>query len=126
LAFIFSVSQRQASQLLVVAPLVAIAMAAPYAADGPQRILKPTSAFNGKGEGNFMPSRTSPPGPKKQHVLATWQQVYGPVAVHSINNQDGIGAGSDSYTMYWGDGSTDAGWPDVTRKSPQTTKIDMC
>lgn len=97
------------------APLLAVAFAAPYAADHEQRILKPTRTFKAKGEGNFIPSRTSPPG-SKQHVLATSQQVFGPVAVHSINNQDGIGAGFDSYIMYWGDGSTGAGWPDVTRK----------
>ncbi|RAH68270.1 uncharacterized protein BO66DRAFT_327196, partial [Aspergillus aculeatinus CBS 121060] len=33
------------------------------------------------------------------------------LAVTSINNKDGKGAGKDSYTMYTGDGSTSAGWP---------------
>ncbi|PYH84526.1 muramidase [Aspergillus uvarum CBS 121591] len=33
------------------------------------------------------------------------------LAVSSINNKDGKGAGKDSYIMYTGDGSTSAGWP---------------
>ncbi|KAL1617668.1 hypothetical protein SLS54_007672 [Diplodia seriata] len=37
--------------------------------------------------------------------------VTGGYAVNSINNKDGIGAGSDSYIFYRGDGSTGAGWP---------------
>ncbi|OJD38865.1 glycoside hydrolase [Diplodia corticola] len=37
--------------------------------------------------------------------------VTGPVAVFSINNKDGVGAGADSYTFYRGDGSAGAGWP---------------
>jgi hypothetical protein len=35
----------------------------------------------------------------------------GNIAVYSINDYDGIGAGRDSYTFYSGDGSTAAGWP---------------
>ncbi|OAA72561.1 hypothetical protein ISF_01634 [Cordyceps fumosorosea ARSEF 2679] len=31
------------------------------------------------------------------------------------NTRDGIGAGKDEYKMYWGDGSTGAGWPDRNR-----------
>lgn len=34
-----------------------------------------------------------------------------PAAVYSINNNDGIGAGSNNYVYYSGDGSTGAGWP---------------
>lgn len=37
--------------------------------------------------------------------------VTGGAKVTAINNQDGIGAGQDKYTMYWGDGSQGAGWP---------------
>lgn len=35
----------------------------------------------------------------------------GNVAVWNINDEDGVGAGNDQYTMYWGDGSVDQGWP---------------
>ncbi len=31
------------------------------------------------------------------------------------NTNDGIGAGKDEYRMYYGDGSTGAGWPDRNR-----------
>jgi hypothetical protein len=38
--------------------------------------------------------------------IATWD---------STNILDGVGNGVDSYTMYWGDGSTGSGWPDKSR-----------
>ena len=38
--------------------------------------------------------------------------VTGSVAVSSINDNDGVGAGTDAYKFYEGDGSTGAGWPD--------------
>ncbi|KAJ6786127.1 hypothetical protein PWT90_02483 [Aphanocladium album] len=31
------------------------------------------------------------------------------------NINDGVGGGKDEYNMYWGDGSTGAGWPDRSR-----------
>lgn len=34
---------------------------------------------------------------------------------NSANIKDGNGNGVDSYTMYWGDGSTGQGWPDKSR-----------
>ena len=37
--------------------------------------------------------------------------VTGSVAVSSINDQDGNGAGTDAYKFYQGDGSSGAGWP---------------
>ena len=37
--------------------------------------------------------------------------VEGPLAVTSINGDDGTGAGEDAYNFYSGDGSTGAGWP---------------
>lgn len=40
--------------------------------------------------------------------------VTGSAAVTSINNNDGIGAGSNSYTNYGGDGSAGAGWPSIS------------
>lgn len=39
-------------------------------------------------------------------AIATW---------NPSNTNDGIGAGRDEYKMYWGDGSTNAGWPDRSR-----------
>jgi hypothetical protein len=56
--------------------------------------------FFGNMDGNFQPSRDV-------SDLATGGQVSNPkVAVTSINNKDGIGAGKDSYKLYLGDGSS--------------------
>lgn len=41
--------------------------------------------------------------------------VNPPAAVDSVNNQDGIGAGSTSYTYYTGDGTPNDGWPSVSQ-----------
>lgn len=37
--------------------------------------------------------------------------VNPPAGIYTINNQDGIGAGSNSYNWYSGDGTPGAGWP---------------
>jgi hypothetical protein len=59
--------------------------------------------FFGNRHGNFQPTReVSDP-----EELATGGQVSNPkVAVTSINNKDGVGAGKDVYTLYLGDGSS--------------------
>jgi hypothetical protein len=55
--------------------------------------------FFGNLHGNFQPSGDA-------SELATGGQVSNPkVAVTSINNKDGIGAGKDTYKLYLGDGS---------------------
>ncbi|KAL1969792.1 hypothetical protein VTN77DRAFT_7301 [Rasamsonia byssochlamydoides] len=46
----------------------------------------------------------------------------GNLAVYTVNDYDGIGAGTDSYTFYQGDGSTADGWPD---QSEWVSFIDM-
>lgn len=48
--------------------------------------------------------------------------VTGAAAVPTINNNDGIGAGSNKYKYYSGDGSTGAGWP---AKSQWVSFVDM-
>jgi hypothetical protein len=61
-----------------------------------------------------MPAKMSPNN--VGGVLAAGETVTNSaLAVTSINNSDGIGAGSDSYNFYQGDGSTGAGWPDQTQ-----------
>ena len=45
------------------------------------------------------------------HATANEQVTNGNIAVYSVNDYDGVGGGSDSYTFYQGDGSTGAGWP---------------
>ena len=40
--------------------------------------------------------------------------ISGPLAVTKINDNDGIGSGSDTYKMYKGDGSSGAGWPKLS------------
>ncbi|KAL1984649.1 hypothetical protein VTN96DRAFT_8775 [Rasamsonia emersonii] len=54
---------------------------------------------------------------------ATGETVTNPnLAVYTVNDYDGIGAGTDSYTFYSGDGSTADGWPD---QSQWVSFIDM-
>ena len=48
--------------------------------------------------------------------------MTGGAAVGSINNNDGIGAGSDTYRTYSGDGSQGAGWP---TKASWVSFVDM-
>lgn len=58
--------------------------------------------YFGNKDGNFQPAKASRPGGSTNDF--TGGQVYGPNAVYSINNQDGIGGGSDTYTLYCGNG----------------------
>ena len=58
-----------------------------------------SSSTFGKRGGNFLSEVTS-------YKRATGGVVSNPaVAVSSINDNDGVGAGTDSYTQYCGDGS---------------------
>lgn len=58
-------------------------------------------AFFGNRKGNFQSKDTS-----YDHVLATGGQVSNrAIAVSSIKNTDGVGAGKDTYTQYCGRGS---------------------
>lgn len=41
--------------------------------------------------------------------------VTAPAAVTSINDNDGIGGGSNTMTAYSGDGSSAAGWPSISQ-----------
>ena len=60
------------------------------------------NTYFGNRHGNSQSKDTS-----YEHVLATGGQVSNPaVAVTEINNDDGIGAGSDSYKLYCGDGAS--------------------
>lgn len=58
--------------------------------------------YFGNKDGNFQPTRTSRVGGAT--IKLTGGQVGGALAVNSINNQDGIGGGSDTYTQYCGNG----------------------
>ncbi|CEJ90125.1 hypothetical protein VHEMI05929 [[Torrubiella] hemipterigena] len=101
----------------VTALLAGSAVATPYAPnaqfnDGPAKIAVYTPKF--EGSGNFMPSRTSPAAAAEGSALearATGEKVSGSNYVGTINNQDGIGSGTDSYKYYSGDGTTGQGWP---------------
>lgn len=79
---------------LLSACLLASYLPLPLAAD-PQ-------PYFGNKDGNFQPTRTSRVGGVT--VKLTGGQVGGALAVYSINNQDGIGGGSDTYTQYCGNG----------------------
>lgn len=66
------------------------------------------------GGGNFQPTSSAVAGLDRRQ---TGEKVSnGNVANYNTNNiQDGVGNGVDSYTMYWGDGSTSQGWPDKSK-----------
>ena len=58
--------------------------------------------YFGNRKGNFQSKDTS-----YEHILATGGQVSNPaIAVSTINNNDGTGAGVDSYTQYCGNGAS--------------------
>lgn len=127
--FILQVFDRENSNLFCIqaaisALLIGTAVANPFPPsvtvkdDVPTKIAHYTPKF--PGSGNFMPAKDS----KKQDSRvsralkrATGERVSnGNVANYNVNNiNDGVGSGSDSYTMYWGDGSTGAGWPAKSR-----------
>lgn len=79
---------------LLSACLLASSLPLPLAAD-PQ-------PYFGNKDGNFQPTRTSRVGGVTTEL--TGGQVSGALAVYSINNQDGIGGGSDTYIQYCGNG----------------------
>ena len=92
----------------------AIAEPIPYP---PEATVKPPTPvdfhpFFGNKKGNFQPSTTKAVGKRRisERDTGGWVQISAD-AVWTIDDEDGIGAGSDSYTMYWGDGSADDGWP---------------
>lgn len=58
--------------------------------------------YFGNKNGNFQPTRTSRVGGSV--INLSGGQVGGALAVYYINNQDGIGGGSDTYTQYCGNG----------------------
>jgi hypothetical protein len=67
----------------------------------------------GNKKGNFQPTTPTSKVSKRrasERDTGGWVQIAAD-AVWSINDEDGIGAGTDQYNMYWGDGSAGAGWP---------------
>ncbi|PQE14038.1 glycoside hydrolase protein [Rutstroemia sp. NJR-2017a BBW] len=98
-----------ASLLATAVLLASLTSAIPYPPDVAIPPATPTvKADFGHKSGNFMPGKSEF---TTESVLATGGRVTGGAAVTTINNQDGVGAGSDSYTLYLGDGSDHAGWP---------------
>ena len=121
------VSQKEAvclheSKLIFSQPLVAAfaapaaVNASPFPDDIAANVAKPTgTSFYGKLKGNHQPA--------KKNVFATGGIVTNPnLAVSDINNNDGIGPGTDNYRLYTGDGTTGAGWPD---KGNWVSYVDM-
>ena len=78
----------------------------------------PTSSFYPTGTGSSptgtgaastsVPTSGDAASTTSVNVMGT---VSGPLAVTTINDNDGKGSGNDAYKMYSGDGSTGAGWP---------------
>ncbi|KAK5989646.1 hypothetical protein PT974_07901 [Cladobotryum mycophilum] len=121
------------SKIAIASLLLGSALAAPYPpqiAENPHKTIPEVAKFRPKapGGGNFMPSdasraaasRTSPAAPEAavdvQRRSTNERVSNGAIArFDNTNIQDGTGSGSDSYTMYWGDGSTGQGWPSKDR-----------
>ena len=56
-------------------------------------------------DGNFQPTRSGD-DPEEDQVIEA-------LAVEEIEDHDGIGEGEDTYVAYKGNGTVEAGWPDV-------------
>ncbi|KAL1625209.1 hypothetical protein SLS56_007404 [Neofusicoccum ribis] len=97
--------------LAAVAPFLSLSSAIPYPPEAVSPVNKITSPAHGVAFWNGTTHPTKTVNARTLTRRATGGVVTGGAAVDAINNQDGIGGGSDSYTMYWGDGSTGAGWP---------------
>lgn len=119
-------------QIAVAAILAGSALATPYPpsvaavnSEGSTKIAHFTPKH--PGSGNYMPSKTGSAASPEANVerRATGDKVQnGNVANYNADNiNDGVGGGSDSYTMYRGDGSTGQGWPD---KSRWVSFVNMC
>lgn len=103
---------KMLSLVTLTALLASFAAAIPYP---PEATVVPTKpdhpAFFGNKHGNFQKYNATLTPTKTLKTRAKGGVVTGGAQVTTINDNDGIGAGSDSYTMYWGDGSLGAGWP---------------
>ena len=66
--------------------------------------LRKRASFGNKN-GNFQPSR-SDDGEVEDQVIDV-------LAVEDIKEQDGVGAGVDTYILYTGNGTVDQGWPNT-------------
>ncbi|KAH8601169.1 hypothetical protein B0O99DRAFT_608181 [Bisporella sp. PMI_857] len=86
----------------------ALATATPFRDENFKTSRSTSIPFFGNKSGNFMRNSSES---AEFSIQATGGVVTGGAAVSSINNNDGIGAGSDRYVMYRGDGSLEAGWP---------------
>jgi hypothetical protein len=97
------------STLALAALFTTFVAAIPYP---PEATVKPAvpdhPAFFGNKHGNFQHFNDTP---STLQTRATGGVVTGGAAVSTINDHDGIGAGKDTYKLYLGDGSLEAGWP---------------
>ncbi|KAH7053395.1 hypothetical protein B0J12DRAFT_55214 [Macrophomina phaseolina] len=97
--------------LAVLAPFLGLSQASPY----PPEVAAPIPPVTHVGyrvaawNGTVHPSKTENVPTLTRR--ATGGVVTSGAAVSTINNQDGIGGGSDTYRLYTGDGSLEAGWP---------------
>ncbi|KAL7917408.1 hypothetical protein ACQKWADRAFT_324669 [Trichoderma austrokoningii] len=112
--------------------MLGAAIATPYPPSigkGPTAPVPKTVDFSSKkpNGGNYMPSKSSKTSASKTanapaanggkiRVRASGETVTNGLARFDNSNiTDGVGDGIDQYTMYFGDGSTGAGWPDQSR-----------
>lgn len=105
------------AKAVIAALLAGSAVAVPYPPSVAQDVTPndKLAVFKPKGPdgGNYMP--TSPVSDSIER-RQTGERVNGGLATYNQDNiHDGNGNGVDSYTMYWGDGSTGQGWPSKDR-----------
>lgn len=97
------------SLITLTALLAAMASATPYP---PQATVKPTfsggQAYHSPNLKSHIPKFSS--SNSSDSRLALGGYVRGPAARDDQEIWDGIGAGNDWYTMYWGDGGYGHGW----------------
>lgn len=99
------------SLITLTAVLAAVASATPYP---PQATVKPTfsgrQAYHSENHKSHIAQFASNSSDSSDSRLALGGYVRGGAARYDQEIWDGIGAGNDWYTMYWGDGGAGHGW----------------
>ena len=92
---------RPLTNALIAAALYSV-VASPHDSDGASAAHRPTGGLDFAG--NNGDCRLS-----LDHSLGEVENIK--LVVNTIQNNDGVGSGSDSYTQYNGDGTYRDGWP---------------
>ena len=89
----------------------------PFVTESPSPLKLGDLPFFGHKDGNFQPQKAAPSNLTwtstrfSKRAPGETVQNGADARFDNSNIQDGIGDGSDSYTMYWGGGASSEGWP---------------